>query len=149
VAVSRTLVIGFGNTLRTDDGAGIWIAEKLSALQIAGVTVLCVHQLSLDLLEEFEPFTRVVFIDAAAEGEPVRFSPVGSPDVPVPPSAHHCTPADLLSTYEQLYGRKADGYFCTVLGEQFEFGTELSAATAERAKSASALLEDFLRKQAV
>jgi hydrogenase maturation protease len=145
VAVEKTLVIGFGNTVRTDDGAGIWIAEKLSAVQIAGVVVETTHQLSLDLLEEFERYSRVLFIDASVEGEPVLFAPVGTPDVPVPPTAHHCTPADLISTYNHLYNRSIEGYFCTVRGEDFEFGTELTAATEQRAALAVVLLEKFLR----
>ncbi|MCX6139171.1 MAG: hydrogenase maturation protease [Ignavibacteriales bacterium] len=144
MAIGKTLVIGYGNTVRTDDGAGIWIAEKLSSFQISGVVVTTTHQLSLDLLEEFKSYARVVFIDASVEGDPVQFDSVGKPAVPVPPSAHHCTPADLVSTYSQLYGGSIEGYFCTVRGENFEFGTELTAATVQHASSAVEMLEKFL-----
>ena len=144
MAVKRTLVIGFGNTLRTDDGAGIWTAEKLSALQIPGVVVECTHQLSLDLLEDFVSYDRVVFIDAAVGGKDVVLEPVGGPDVAVPPSAHHLTPPDLLNTYSDLYGRQIEAFFCTIRGDEFEFGTELSGGTAARAELALSLLVEFL-----
>ena len=144
MAVIRTLVIGFGNTLRTDDGAGIWTAEKLSAIQIPGVVVECTHQLSLDLLEDFASYDRIVFVDAAVDGRDVVMEPVGKPDVEVPPSAHHLTPADLLKTYSDLYGRQLDAHFCTIRGEEFEFGTELSGSTATRTELALSLLVEFL-----
>ena len=147
MAVIRTLVIGFGNTLRSDDGAGIWTAEKLSVFQIPGIVVECTHQLSLDLLEDFSSFDRIVFIDAAVDGKDVAFEPVGKPDVEVPSSAHHLTPADLLNTYTELYNRQIDAFFCTVRGEEFEFGTELSRGTAIRAESALSLLVAFLSQK--
>jgi hydrogenase maturation protease len=147
VAVIRTLVIGFGNTLRTDDGAGIWTAENLSVLQMPGVVVECAHQLSLDLLEDFASFDRIVFIDAAVDGEDVAFEPVGRPSVAVPPSAHHLTPADLLNTYGDLYSRQIDSFLCTIRGEEFEFGTELTGETKKRAESALSLLVGFLSEK--
>lgn len=143
----KTLVIGFGSTLRTDDGAGIWTAEKLSALQIPGVVVECTHQLSLDLLEDFASYDRIVFIDAAVDGKDVAFEPVGQPDVAVPPSAHHLTPADLIKAYSDLYERSIEAFFCTIRGEEFEFGTELSKGTAIRAESALSLLVEFLSQK--
>ena len=147
MAIIRTLVIGFGNTLRTDDGAGIWTAERLSALLIPGVVVECTHQLSLDLLEDFASYDRIVFIDAAIDGKDVVLEPVGKPDVEVPPSAHHLTPADLLKTYSDLYGRQLDAYFCTIRGEEFEFGMELSRGTAMRAESALSLIVEFFSRK--
>lgn len=145
MAVSSTLVIGFGNTIRTDDNAGIWIAEQLAALHLSGVVVETRHQLSLDLLEEFHQFSRLLFIDAATEGEPFLFKKVGQPAVAVPPSAHHLTPADLVGMYSQLYGKEVDAFFCTIRGENFAFGTELTPDTRARAEMAVLELADFLR----
>jgi hydrogenase maturation protease len=145
VAVSGTFVIGFGNTIRTDDNAGIWIAEQLAALHLSGVVVETQHQLSLDLLEDFHRFSRLLFIDASAVGESIQFEKIGSAAVAVPPSAHHLTPADLVGMYIQLYGKKAEAYFCTVRGECFEFGMELTPTVRERAEKAVMLLADFLR----
>ena len=145
MAVSGTLVIGFGNTIRTDDNAGIWIAEQLAALHLSGVVVETQHQLSLDLLEEFSRFSRLLFIDASTDGDALRFEKVGQPGVTIPPSAHHLTPADLVGMYAELYGKEAEAFFCTVRGENFEFGTELTLETHVRAESAVVLLADFLR----
>ncbi len=143
--VKGTLVIGFGNTIRTDDNAGIWIAEQLSAHHLSGVVIETRHQLSLDLLEEFHLYSRILFIDAALEGAPYRFQRVGPPAVKVPPSAHHLTPADLVGMYEKLYGQEIAAFFCTVRGENFEFGTELSPETLARAERAVTELATFLQ----
>ncbi|MDD5757647.1 MAG: hydrogenase maturation protease [Desulfobulbaceae bacterium] len=145
MAVSNTLVIGFGNTIRTDDNAGIWIAEQLSALHLSGVVVQTQHQLSLDLLEEFHSFSRLLFIDAAAKGEAIIFEKVGRSERAIPPSTHHLTPADLIRMYEQLYGEMIEAFFCTVLGDFFDFGTELSPKGRLRAEKAVQILADFLR----
>lgn len=143
--MSSTLIIGFGNTIRTDDNAGIWIAEQLAALHLSGVVVQTQHQLSLDLLEEFHGFCRILFIDAATEGEPLRFEKVGKPAVAVPPSTHHLTPADLLGMYRELYEKEVEAFFCTVRGENFDFGTDLSPIAQLRAEKAVRILADFLR----
>ena len=88
-----------------------------------------------------------MFVDAAVDGKDVAFEPVGKPDVAVPPSAHHLTPADLIKTYSDLYERSIETFFCTIRGEEFEFGTELSRATAIRAASALSLLVEFLSRK--
>jgi Ni,Fe-hydrogenase maturation factor len=103
--------------------------------------------LSLDLLEDFSSYDRIVFIDTAVDGKDVVFEPVGRPDVAVPPSAHHLTPADLIKTYSDLYERSIEAFFCTIRGEVFEFGTELSKGTAIRAESALSLLVEFLSRK--
>ena len=37
----KFLVIGYGNTLRSDDGAGVRVAEAIAAWNLRGVTSLC------------------------------------------------------------------------------------------------------------
>ena len=33
--MNKTLVLGYGNTLRSDDGVGVWIADRIAALRSA------------------------------------------------------------------------------------------------------------------
>ena len=64
------LIIGYGNPLRGDDGVGWRVAEAVAAaLPDGAAEVLTVHQLTPELAELMSRADRVIFIDAAAEGE--------------------------------------------------------------------------------
>ncbi len=69
--MNRTLVIGYGNTLRGDDGAGICAAER-AARRFPGVDILTVHELQPELAETMCRYHDVIFLDAAMEGSGIR-----------------------------------------------------------------------------
>jgi hydrogenase maturation protease len=67
----NTLVIGFGNPLRGDDGAGWRAAELIAAdLRARGVTVVGRHQLTLELAEDVSEADIVMLVDASCENSP-------------------------------------------------------------------------------
>ena len=61
------LVIGYGNTLRGDDGVGPKVAEAVEALQLPGVRTLVCQQLSPEHAEPISRARVVVFVDAAVD----------------------------------------------------------------------------------
>ncbi len=66
-----TLILGIGNPLLTDDGAGIHTLERLRGANLpSGVELLDGGTLSFNLLEHVEAAPRLVVIDAAHLGEP-------------------------------------------------------------------------------
>ena len=73
------LIIGYGNPLRGDDGVGWRVAEAAgTALPEGAATVLAVHQLTPELSAPISRAGRVVFVDAAAEGEDAGNRQLGS-----------------------------------------------------------------------
>jgi Ni,Fe-hydrogenase maturation factor len=65
------LVIGYGNTLRRDDGAGVRAAEMMAVdPRFAAVEVLMVYQLTPELSLDIATASLVVFIDADVRGLP-------------------------------------------------------------------------------
>ena len=61
----RPLVIGYGNTLRHDDGVGVRAAELMRVdPRFAGVDVVTVHQLTPELALDVGAASLVVFVDA-------------------------------------------------------------------------------------
>jgi len=129
----RTLVIGYGNPLRKDDGLG-WHAARLIAARTAGraVEVITCHQLTPELAETLSHFSRAVFIDADAEGQPgeIHQRPV-LPEPPAPSAfTHTCTPAGLLASAQQLYGHAPEAFVVTVTAQSFEFGDGLTPIVA-------------------
>jgi hydrogenase maturation protease len=69
VAATRTLVLGLGNTLRSDDGVGVHVVEALSELKTErNVTLRDGGTIGLALLSEIEESGALIAIDAAELG---------------------------------------------------------------------------------
>src|SRR5579871_5175875 len=72
----RLLIVGYGNPIRSDDAVGYLAAERLrQVLTEADIAILSVHQLTPELAEPVSRAARVIFIDAAATGEPGAIEP--------------------------------------------------------------------------
>ena len=67
--VSTTLILGVGNTLLSDDGAGVHVAKRLQDAGVAGgVRVLDAGTLGFALLPEVQDCSALIVVDAAREG---------------------------------------------------------------------------------
>jgi hydrogenase maturation protease len=140
------LVIGYGNSLRRDDGAGLVLAQAMVQKlqeQDCPATLITAHQLSPELAEDIAQSgaDTVIFVDAAVtsasnstriDATPVSFD-CGSPSV-----GHHLTPATLMLYANRLYGYMGEALILTVPGYDFAHGEGLSAATLD-------LINDFLK----
>lgn len=125
------LVIGYGNTLRQDDGVGPRVAEQIEALQLPGVQTLSCAQLSPEHAEPIARAWAVVFVDAAESARgPVELQPV-SPGTSTQLLAHAADPATMLALAREVYGRAPEAWLLLLPAEQFGFGTELSALAEE------------------
>lgn len=60
----RTLVLGVGNPILSDDGVGVHIARMLKERKIKGVTVEELAASGLELLDEVRGYDKVIIIDA-------------------------------------------------------------------------------------
>ncbi len=144
--MSIPLVIGYGNTLRRDDGAGIRAAELVRE-RLAGVDVLTVHELQPDLAETVAARDTVMFLDASTGAETllcVRIDP-DSQDEPV--RSHSLTPPQLLALCRILFGRApGDAFLVGIPADDFAFGESLSVRTASFLDSCVALVDGLARQ---
>jgi hydrogenase maturation protease len=71
----RTLIVGVGNPILSDDGVGIHIARKLQELNLDGVEVEELPASGLELLDMVLGYDRVVIVDAivTTNGTPGEF----------------------------------------------------------------------------
>lgn len=126
----NTLVIGYGNPLRGDDGVGWRLAEAVAAaLPDGAAEVLTVHQLTPELAELMSRADRVIFIDAAAEGEAGEVSCFALKSAGKQPAllgSHLTTPDALLGMAAELFGRCPPAHMVTIVGESFELSETLS-----------------------
>lgn len=123
-----TLILGYGNTLRGDDGAGYLVAETVAAWQVPHVRSLPAHQLLPEHSEAIASVERVIFVDAAITADRptagVALEPLAIGDSP--PRSHHLTPPSLLNLARCLYGAKPDAYLLAIPAVDFTLGAELS-----------------------
>ncbi len=123
----KTLVIGYGNTLRGDDGVGPAVAERLGAMALEDVEVRAATQLQLEWAVEWSGYERVVLIDAAVDGAAVSRERVlpgdgGEGDG----GAHELHAGVLLSLARVLYGRAPEVWRWRIRGESFGIGDQLT-----------------------
>ena len=144
------LIIGYGNPLRGDDGVGWRVAEQAAvSLADAPVAVLTVHQLTPELAEPISRAGRVVFVDAAAEGEPGTVNCFGLEDTgqrPVlqPIGSHLTTPDALLAMAGELFGRRPPATMVTIAGESFAVSEALTPGVEGAIPAALALILELV-----
>lgn len=141
-----TLVIGYGNPLRGDDGVGWAVAEALSH-DLNGCDVVTVQVLLPELAERAARSSRAVFVDARLGATPGRIStdvivPTGS-DATSP--GHAWGPGAVVHLAGQLYGWKGDAWLVSIEATQFGHGTGLSAPVAAVVPAAVAAVRRLAR----
>ena len=133
----QTLVVGYGNTLRRDDGLGIRAAEALLSSPLPpGVTVLTCQQLLPELAATLAKFDQVIFMDASAPGFLSRRAGaiqslfVHPHDTQPAGITHFFGPTALLALAHTLYGRAPAARLFTMQADNFDLSEELSPVVA-------------------
>jgi hydrogenase maturation protease len=138
----RTLIVGYGSTLRGDDGLGPRVAELLDAdPRLAGATIMQRHQLTPELAADIAEAALVVLIDASEDGEPGEIavrrlvggaaaagatSDDGSGETFGGTWTHHVDADSLLALARELWGAVPEAYVVGVGVESMELGEGLS-----------------------
>jgi hydrogenase maturation protease len=80
-ANQNLLVIGYGNTLRGDDGVGPRVAEAVRALRLPGVSTLVCQMLTPEHAAPISLAQTVIFVDAAVDApKDVQLRPLAPND---------------------------------------------------------------------
>ncbi len=143
----ETLVIGYGNTLRSDDGAGYRVAEIVASWHLRSVKALAVHQLTPDLAEIVAHSQRVVFVDASLNPKPdqIKLEPLLAGSQPAF-SSHYADPAALLHLANVLYGaRPSTAYRLWIPAETFDLGDRVSDSTMAAIQQSLEILKGWIQ----
>ena len=132
------LIIGYGNSLRQDDGAGLILANTLAqACRTRDLSARCIttHQLTPELAPTIaaKEISAVVFVDTRvvlpSEIEPTvqmrSLTATGSSSR----LGHHFTPETLLLYVQLLFDKQPAAWLLTVPGTAFNHGESLSKLT--------------------
>ena len=128
---TRILVIGYGNTLRADDGVGPRVAEAVEALHLPGVRTMACQQLSPEHAEPISQAVTVVFVDAAVDApKEVLLRPL-EPGDSSQLMAHAADPRTMLALARDVFGHAPKAWWLTIPAITMDFSEKLSPA-AER-----------------
>jgi len=147
--VKRTLIVGYGNLYRRDDGVGYHVLKAIAtrlgrpplALDEDGldalgkdVDLVCLPQLLPELAETLVAYDQVVFVDAhtGAYVEDMRCVSVEPRYVPSA-FTHHMAPEMLLGLALAFSETVPPAHLLSVRGHDFDFGVELSEKTEQLA----------------
>ncbi len=154
---NRTLVAGFGNVFRRDDGVGPAVVNALRA-QLGraplaalddgfddlghAVDTVILHQLVPELAETIKNYALVIFVDAHVGNLPDDIR-VEALDVTYtqPFVSHQIHPSTVLALARQMYGYAPRAVLLSIRGYDFDFGEGLSAQTAALVAPAVAHIE--------
>ena len=144
--MSTTLVIGFGNVYRRDDGVAFVLLNSLrehlgrppltiddDGFDDVGhdVDTLLLHQLVPELVDTIAPYDLILFVDAhvGSVPDPIRCEELDAcyKSATVSHQLHPCT---LLALASELHNRQPRGVLISIKGHDFEFGEGLSEETA-------------------
>lgn len=156
----KTLIIGYGNPYRRDDGVGFHVINAVATrlgrpplpldedgLDALGedVDLVCLPQLLPELAEKLGAYDQVIFVDAhtGAYAEDLRcvaVEPLYTPSA----FTHHMTPETLLGLALAFTGEAPPAHLFSVRGHDFDFGVGLSAETEPLAAEAVERIMDML-----
>ncbi|WP_071515311.1 hydrogenase maturation protease [Geitlerinema sp. PCC 9228] len=132
----KILVVGYGNSLRSDDGAAHAVVSRLQQQELPQVQVLSVHQLTPELAETLSQVQRAIFVDVyMAHGETqLRVEPLPSQEQLAREARwkwiHQATPRSLLALTQFVYGSTPEAWWVLIPAVNLALG-ETTSATAQ------------------
>ncbi len=162
--MTNTLIIGYGNADRQDDGAGWHVLKNLAerigqsipddpgeTIEIESdlVDILFTLQIYPELAENISNYEKVCFVDAHTSEIPEEISWTKlSPEYEKSPLTHHMSPKTVLSIATTIYNKTPEAILVSIRGYYFQFERTLSEQTAKLVKLAADRIWDWINKAA-
>lgn len=139
---SKTIIIGYGNIYRADDGVAFTVINELrqqlgQKLLEEGDTGLdelkgendsiFLLQLVPEIMELLTGYNKIIFVDAhiGSDKEDLNCSPISAQYISSS-FTHHMTPSSLLAFLKTMYQCEPEGHLVSIRGHNFDFKRTLS-----------------------
>ena len=145
MSLVNSLVVGYGNSLRSDDGIGIKIAQIVEGWHLPGVRSLSLHQLTPELTMELAKVDLAIFVDACRYCNPevVKLYPL-DPSTSITFKSHSSDPEALLSLTQSLFGKCPLAWWLIVPGIDFQLGDKLSSPAKQGIEQALKIVKRLI-----
>jgi len=158
----KTLIFGYGNPDRQDDGVAWHVLREIMmhyGLPVSEDLDIAFHdnqrqmdyefqlQLTPEIADDLNVYDRVCFIDAhtGAVPEEVHFEKI-SPSFQKSPFTHHLTAASLLSIADTLHHKVPETILVSVRGYEFGFSQSLSDSTSALTRQAADIIIQWVNQ---
>jgi hydrogenase maturation protease len=148
------LVIGYGNDLRSDDGAGRRVVELVEAMGLPHVETISTHQLTPELAERMAESRLTIFVDAVP-ARALQARLVGPTVIRLRASrrlpttlGHAPDPGSLLFLSRGLYGGRPRALLIAVPALSMDYGETLSDETEAAAQGAARMVRRIAARRA-
>lgn len=158
----RTLIFGYGNPDRQDDGVAWHVMVYLKKLfayptpeeieddfgSAENPAFVFQLQLTPEIAEDLALYDRVCFLDAHTGAVPeVIHKRDLLPLFTHSPLTHHLTPDSLLAIMESIFGKTPESILVSVRGYSFQFTHSLSEAASLLVPQAAELIYNWIINQ--
>jgi len=140
-----TLVCGFGNPGRRDDGLGPALVGRLESdpglKKRPDIGTEARLQLNIEDALTVSSYDEVVFVDASTRAKPPYEFKRIRPRTKLAFSSHALAPAAVLALCRELYGRTPDAFLLAIRGYRWELDDGLTPRAARNLDRAFAFLK--------
>lgn len=150
--MKKTLIYGYGNAGRMDDGIGErfvelidkWIAEE----KIENIFTDCNYQLNIEDSATIAEYERVIFVDASIveDVENFKLETIIPNDATIEFTMHAVSTSYVVDLCQKIYNKTPEAYVLHVKAYEFEFKEEMTPKAVENMLDAFVFLKDFLVK---
>ena len=147
--MKKTLIYGYGNAGRMDDGIGErfvemvdkWIEEE----KIENLFTDCNYQLNIEDAATVSEYDAVVFVDASIveDVENFRREKVEPNDATIEFTMHAVSTSYVIDLCRKIYNKTPDAYVLHVRAYEFDFKEEMTPRAVENMLDAFVFLKDF------
>ncbi len=144
-SVNKILIIGIGNTLRSDDGVGAFVCTSIDKMNLPGVTIDIVQQLEVEMIEEMTHYDHVILVDASTTNDTIQFEPLQETLQQTVSSSHHINASLVQTLSQKLYNKTLSIYLCAIPASNFDTGDSLTMRTKKLAEEAIVIITSWIK----
>jgi hydrogenase maturation protease len=144
----NTLIIGYGNTLRSDDGVGQLVSQEMEKFNYPYINCLYQHQLTPELVEKIIKYDRIILVDAKVNLDKVQLIQLNNNQNNLNNHScwtHHINPQSLIYLTQFIYQKTPESWLITIPTQNLSFGENLSEITQKGKQKALKIITDLVK----
>ncbi len=153
--MKKTLIYGYGNPGRQDDGLGSRFTELcekwIQSEKIENITIDCNYQLNVEDAALIADFELVIFVDASVveDVDDFRLETIAADNSRIEFSMHAVSVGYVVDLCNKIYGKSPLSYVLHIKAYEFDFKEELTQKAEANMMAAFEFLKGFLLEDSI